>query len=69
MKKLVACLAAATILLVACGKDEISNRYDDPGKPAYGDTLITSSIGEASNLIPILATDGASHDIAREGSR
>ena len=48
----------------SCGKKEEIGKYDDPGQPAYGDTLITSSIGEASNLIPLLATDGASHDIA-----
>lgn len=32
--------------------------------PAYGDLLIQGSIGDASNLIPMLATDSASHDIA-----
>ena len=52
------------LLLLSCGKKEETGKYDDPGRPAYGDTLITSSIGEASNLIPLLATDGASHDIA-----
>ena len=30
----------------------------------YGDAIIVGSIGEASNLIPILASDSASHDIA-----
>jgi peptide/nickel transport system substrate-binding protein len=33
-------------------------------KPAYGDALITGSIGEPSVLIPMLAGDSASHDIA-----
>ncbi len=33
-------------------------------KPCYGDKLVTGSIGDASNLIPILATDSASHEIA-----
>jgi len=39
---------------------------DLPGdvSPAYGDLLIQGSIGDASNLIPMLATDSASHDIA-----
>ena len=32
--------------------------------PAYGDAIIVGSIGDASNLIPILANDSASHDIA-----
>jgi peptide/nickel transport system substrate-binding protein len=35
-----------------------------PGKPAYGDSLVEGSIGEPSNLIPILSSDSASHDVA-----
>ena len=34
------------------------------GVQAYGDTLVTGSIGEASTLIPLLASDAASHTIA-----
>lgn len=52
------------ILLLACRKEGDFQRYEEKGRPAYGDTLITSSIGEASNLIPILASDSASHDVA-----
>jgi peptide/nickel transport system substrate-binding protein len=33
-------------------------------EPAYGDTLITGSIAEPSVLIPMLAGDSASHDVA-----
>jgi peptide/nickel transport system substrate-binding protein len=33
-------------------------------EPAYGDALIVGSIGEPSVLIPMLAGDSASHDIA-----
>jgi len=36
----------------------------DRGQPNYGDLLIQGSIGEASTLIPMLATDSASFDIA-----
>ena len=36
----------------------------DEGQPAYGDLLIQGSIGDASNLIPMLASDSASHDIS-----
>jgi peptide/nickel transport system substrate-binding protein len=54
----------ATVTLATCSKPREAKLYDDPGKPAYGDTIITASIGEASNLIPILAGDSASHDIA-----
>ncbi|GAB4248922.1 MULTISPECIES: peptide-binding protein [Deferrisoma] len=32
--------------------------------PAYGDTFVDASIGDASTLIPILATDSASHSVA-----
>jgi len=35
-----------------------------PGKPAYGDTMVEGTIGEPSNLIPLLASDGASHEVA-----
>jgi len=34
--------------------------------PAYGDRLVTASIGDASTLIPMLAGDSASHAIAGE---
>lgn len=33
-------------------------------EPAYGDLLVEGSIGDASNLIPILSTDSTSHGIA-----
>jgi peptide/nickel transport system substrate-binding protein len=51
-------------LLLSCGRKKETARYDDPGKPAYGDMIITGSIGEPSNLIPILSSDSASHEIA-----
>lgn len=33
-------------------------------KPAYGDTFIEASIGDASNLLPVLSSDSASSDIS-----
>lgn len=36
----------------------------EPGAPAYGDSLIEGVIGEPSTLIPILASDSASHSVA-----
>ncbi len=33
-------------------------------KPAFGDVLVLSSIGDASNLIPMLSSDSASHEVA-----
>lgn len=32
--------------------------------PAYGDSVIVGTIGEPSVLLPLLASDGASHDVA-----
>ncbi|MDQ6950071.1 MAG: peptide-binding protein [Mariprofundales bacterium] len=34
--------------------------------PAIGDRLVSASIGDASNLIPMIAGDAASHDIASQ---
>ncbi len=42
---------------------EAGRKFPDTG-PAYGDILVDGSIGDASNLIPLLATDSTSHDIA-----
>ncbi|HRR70293.1 MAG TPA: peptide-binding protein, partial [Desulfomonilia bacterium] len=32
--------------------------------PVSGDVLVESSIGDASNLIPMLASDQTSHEVA-----
>lgn len=55
--------------IVACSKD--NNKEQIPAKnaavdekPVAGDILVQSSIGDASNLIPMLATDASSHDVA-----
>jgi peptide/nickel transport system substrate-binding protein len=65
-------LAAALCCLLACG----CTRDDGAGKaseqaaaetdlaPAYGDAIVEGTIGDASNLIPMLAGDSASHDVA-----
>jgi peptide/nickel transport system substrate-binding protein len=61
-----------TLLLVAlqlagCAKGapepKVKARGAD-GPPAYGDALVTGSIGEPSNLIPLLSSDSASSDIS-----
>ena len=50
----------------ACEKTPQNNHSqtgaDKP--PAYGDILVRGDIGDASNLIPILASDSASHAVA-----
>lgn len=35
-----------------------------PMTPVYGDVLVEASIGDASNLVPMLSSDSASHEIA-----
>lgn len=56
------CLAAC---LTACnGSPAVEPARRGPGTPAYGDTLVDGTIGEPSTLIPILATDSASHGVA-----
>ncbi|UCG79542.1 MAG: peptide-binding protein [Nitrospirota bacterium] len=59
------------MLLIGCdGKTspaDSSSKVDyasETGAPAYGDALIVGSIGEPSVLIPMLAGDSASHDVA-----
>ncbi len=56
------------ILLTGCkekpGSYVQSVNKEQDYEPAYGDALITGSIGEPSVLIPMLAGDSASHDIA-----
>lgn len=52
------------VLVLSCSRREGRISYDDEGKPAYGDTLITASLGEPTNLIPILTTDAPSHEVA-----
>lgn len=52
--------------LGGCGRtdrDSIAKRASDT-VPAYGDIMVEGSIGDASNLIPLLASDNASHEIA-----
>jgi len=55
-----------TITLTACDTNRETGR-NGPAEykpPAYGDILVRGDIGDASNLIPILASDSASHNIA-----
>ena len=53
------------LALVSCSEKEtckpVSSKH---GKPAYGDALVNGSIGEPSTLIPLLASDSSSHDVA-----
>ena len=74
MKKtfLFSLLFITVIFLNACEQhfDEDKNNSKSPGhaaapdEPSYGDMIIEGSIGDASNLILMLASDSSSHDIA-----
>lgn len=60
------CCLAALITLVSCsgGAPVAEPPRRGAGTPAYGDALVVGTIGEPSNLIPLLASDSASHDVA-----
>lgn len=64
---LVAGLACLLLCLVACSdkapQQQIAASPTD-ARPAYGDTLVEGTIGEASTLLPILASDSASFSVA-----
>lgn len=53
------------VLLFACSKDkkEENKKIVFDEKPSYGDAIVVASIGDASYLNPILASDSASGDI------
>jgi len=54
------------ISLTACDKKPATDKAQplSAKQPAYGDILVRGEIGDASNLIPLLASDSASHEIA-----
>ncbi len=58
------CLALLVLLLFGCqGQEQSVPGSDADARPAYGDTFIEASIGEPSNLLPVLASDSASSEI------
>lgn len=59
-------LVVAALFIAACDGGGKRQQHRPPGqaKPAQGDTLVDGAIGEPSNLIPILASDSSSHDVA-----
>jgi peptide/nickel transport system substrate-binding protein len=70
-RRIISLLLILVCLFLGCGKSKEDNlppdRKETPAEkspPAYGDLLIQGSIGDASNLIPMLASDSASHDIS-----
>ena len=66
LSRLVTLLLVA-LLLAGCAKGAPEPKQKprvQGGAPAYGDALVTGSIGEPSTLIPLLATDSSSGDIS-----
>ena len=63
MKRLI---FATCLLLAACGKDSDtpSHTYDAAGTPAKGDVYVSASLGKAAGLVPYLAGESASSEIA-----
>ena len=53
------------VFLTACDKSPQANNLQSKANkpPAYGDILVQGAIGDASNLIPLLASDSASHAV------
>lgn len=66
MRRLFALFFPALFLFISCtaGDESFKPVPKEPGTPAYGDSLVEGSIGEPSTLIPILASDSASHSVA-----
>jgi peptide/nickel transport system substrate-binding protein len=52
------------LLLPACRNNPSTGGGSADTGPAYGDAVIIGSIGDASNLIPIISSDSASHEVA-----
>ena len=50
--------------VAACGPQAPGHTPAANTVPAYGDIMVEGSIGDASNLIPLLASDSTSHGIA-----
>jgi len=46
------------------GSGEADSKKGPGSGPAYGDIIVEGSIGDASNLIPLLSSDSTSHGIA-----
>lgn len=57
---------ALSLFLAACNgsNDQKTSNYDDKGTPAKGDIFVTTSLGEASNLVWFLSSDSPSHSLA-----
>ena len=54
-----------SFFVLSCGYDDKeASFFVEDTDPAYGDTIIIGSIGDATSLLPIIASDSSSFDIA-----
>ena len=60
------CMILLVLIAVACSQSPPQQNpvVSTEVKMAYGDAIVEGTIGEASTLIPILASDAASHSVA-----
>jgi len=67
MKRVAIPILLLALLAQLCGcqrqEETVIPAEGAAAEPAYGDTFIEASIGEPSNLLPVLASDSASSDI------
>jgi len=52
-----------TLLAPSCGKKNTNKAFNGSSGPSYGDAYVASSIGDASYLNPVLASDNSSGQI------
>ncbi len=57
-------IISTSICLVITLLNPLQAPGQQPASPDYGDSIIVGSIGDASTLIPMLASDATSHEIA-----
>lgn len=62
--KLVLLACASTLFACTQAAPPPKPARGNEAKPAYGDAVVEGTIGDASTLIPVLASDSASHDVA-----
>jgi peptide/nickel transport system substrate-binding protein len=60
------CFILVHIALWGCSRTDQGStaRSSTDARPAYGDIIVEGSIGDASNLIPLLSSDSTSHEIS-----
>ena len=65
LKKYFFIILLVVFVLAGCDKTPSQNNVHKQANkpPAYGDILVQGTIGDASNLIPLLASDSASHAV------